>query len=274
MIMKKLISVFCAVICGTFLMGSVFADAPDSPPTLSDVTDYEETTPIIEVTTAATTTTTITTTTAAPLRPIGVLTETTAEAEPVPDGNGVIMFDIPRGSATVIDESFGFDVLRGLGRQFITVQTRGGHTFYIVIETSEECQNVYFLNAVDDWDLLAFAENFPPDFLEVMYEERRRNHEEYLRALENQGAEINEGDLQLQPEIIGRDKEIESTEETPVIAGNMSGNLIILVVIAVVGVAVFIVIKKKKSGGGGFKNNQVNSEKKPKEKVKSQPEMT
>jgi hypothetical protein len=256
---KKLISIICAaIICGTFLTGAAFAEEPfDNPPSMFPLEDPVETVETPAVTTAVTTTTT-----APPLRPVGTPTETITETEPATNSNGVSMFEIPRGSATVIDESFGYDILRGVGRQFITVQTRGGHTFYIIIETGEDYQNVYFLNAVDDWDLLAFSENFPPDFLEVMYEERRRNHEEYLQALENQGAEFNEDDYQLQAEIIGRDKEAEETEETPLAAGGIGNRLVILVVVAVIGLVVFFVMKKKNSGGGGgsFKNSRMDED--------------
>ena len=65
---------------------------------------------------------------------------------------------LPEGNATVI-EDVSADVV---DRQFIAIQSKNGNTFYIVIDKdSKGKENVYFMNLVDEYDMLAFAEDFP-----------------------------------------------------------------------------------------------------------------
>ena len=59
----------------------------------------------------------------------------------------------PDGNLTITD-----DILIE-NKQFITVHSRSGAEFYIVIDRSRDSDNVYFLNQVDDIDLFALLES-------------------------------------------------------------------------------------------------------------------
>lgn len=58
----------------------------------------------------------------------------------------------PDGNLTITDD-FLIE-----NKQFITVHSRSGADFYIIIDRSRDADNVYFLNQVDDIDLFALLE--------------------------------------------------------------------------------------------------------------------
>ncbi|MDK2813435.1 MAG: hypothetical protein PWQ08_690 [Clostridiales bacterium] len=59
----------------------------------------------------------------------------------------------PDGTGTVTDTATDED-----GKQFYTITTPAGNTFYLIIDLERDSDNVYFLDAVTEADLLALAE--------------------------------------------------------------------------------------------------------------------
>lgn len=59
----------------------------------------------------------------------------------------------PDGSATVVD-----DVTDAEGKEFYTIMTPDENVFYLIIDKQRDGENVYFLNAVTESDLLALAQ--------------------------------------------------------------------------------------------------------------------
>ena len=91
--------------------------------------------------------------------------ETEAETYPpiTPDGNMTVTDDLYQLIVEKIIQT-GEDGTQAIesnvieNKQFITVHTRSGAEFYIIIDRSQDANNVYFLNQVDDDDLFALLE--------------------------------------------------------------------------------------------------------------------
>lgn len=62
----------------------------------------------------------------------------------------------PDGNLTLVDDISGEQATE---KQFITVVTKSGNYFYLVIDRVGDKENVYFLNLVDEADLLAILED-------------------------------------------------------------------------------------------------------------------
>ena len=75
--------------------------------------------------------------------------------EPIPDVVPTPVVDVPGGTGTVIENATEAD-----GKEFYTIMTPDENVFYLIIDRQRNTENVYFLNAVTEADLLPLAE-FP-----------------------------------------------------------------------------------------------------------------
>lgn len=85
------------------------------------------------------------------------------ETDTTEDGKSPFAFT-PDGNLTLIDDFLQIELpeteeTEQVEKQFITVQSKNGNTFYIVIDRNGETENVYFLNLVDEADLMALMES-------------------------------------------------------------------------------------------------------------------
>ena len=77
--------------------------------------------------------------------------------EPIPEETAEPQPLTPEGNMTLIDDIQGE---AAEDKQFIVVQSRGGHYFYIIIDRADEGENtVHFLNQVDEADLMQLMED-------------------------------------------------------------------------------------------------------------------
>ena len=133
-VVKKLLMIAMAVtmISGTSL-ATVYANA--NPPA------EETTTAVVEETT----------------------TEKSKDTEKAEDTGRVIgesnnsAFSTP-GNAQLVDDKENDDT-----KQFLTIQTKKGNTFYMVIDRSSNTENVYMMSLVDENDLAEFLDETEKD---------------------------------------------------------------------------------------------------------------
>ena len=80
--------------------------------------------------------------------------QTKTAAETTPDDGRVQgdAFSVP-GNAEVLD-----DITDGSSKEFFTIQTKNNNTFYLVVDRSQNAQNVYMLSAIDESDLEKFLD--------------------------------------------------------------------------------------------------------------------
>ena len=76
-----------------------------------------------------------------------------AEALPVETPEPEVKPFTPSGTGTVVDNATDED-----GKEFFTITTPAENVFYLIIDRQRGTENVYFLNAVTEADLLALAE--------------------------------------------------------------------------------------------------------------------
>lgn len=134
-------------------------------------------------------------------------------------------------------------------KQFIVVQSRGGHYFYIIIDNASEGENtVHFLNQVDEADLLSIIEE------EEQAPAVCSCTEKCAPGAVNTACEICAVNM---GECAGKEPEPEATEEPaepdtppePEKKGGGTGPLLIVLVLAVAGVGAVAYLKffKKKA---------------------------
>lgn len=145
--MKKITNLICsaAVLCGAFSMSAMtsYAEETSKVPEVTSIVSSEKIT--LDVT-----------------KPI--VTETTSEVGTViPDDISKEVIEklgIPLGNGILLEDK-NDDVV---DRQFLTVQSKNGNTFYLIVDKdSTGKENVYFLNIVDEYDLMSFTEDVPED---------------------------------------------------------------------------------------------------------------
>ena len=94
----------------------------------------------------------------------------------------------PEGNLTLVDD-YHTSYLDGSGQQFITLVSKSGATFYLVIDRNAKGQQtVHFMNLVDEADLLALMEEEEADAYTAEKEAAAQAEQDRLKAAEEAAA--------------------------------------------------------------------------------------
>ncbi|MCD8379167.1 MAG: DUF4366 domain-containing protein [Lachnospiraceae bacterium] len=142
----------------------------------------------------------------------------------------------PDGNLTLVDDLSEED---SEAMEFITVTTKSGNYFYLIIDRSSDEENVYFLNLVDESDLMA-----------LMDEEEQEAYSQTTEITETEETDAESEEVVTEEEA-ETDTEAEETLEES--GSGVSSSLLILIVLVVIGGAVaggyyFLKIKPGKNG--------------------------
>lgn len=150
------------------------------------------------------------------------------EAQPLPDIHGLT----PDGNLSLVDD---IGPITGEGQQFVTLVTKAGNYFYLIIDRNEKGEeNVHFLNLVDERDLFTLMEEDDQN----IYNERLAAEQAAKEAAEKAAQEATEKESEADPDA---EKEKESGKSR-----SMLPLLLIPLVIAAAGGGWFYVQTKKK----------------------------
>ena len=148
-------------------------------------------------------------------------------------GEGILT---PEGNLTLVDD---IDENHSEALQYMTVQTKSGNIFYLIVDRSGDEDNVYFLNMVDESDLMA-----------LMDEETQEKFSEAMNPTIKEEEKKDDSTLLFSNQDTKEDTEAKDVDKEPVKekGSNPAGMLIVFIIIgaAVAGGYYFFKLKPQR----------------------------
>ena len=151
----------------------------------------------------------------------------------------------PEGNLTLVDD-YHTNYSDGSGQQFITLVSKSGNTFYLVIDRNAKGQQtVHFMNLVDEADLLALMEEDAADAYTAEKEAAAQAEQDRLKA-EEEAKKAAEEAKKAAEEAAASGKEQPKENKVTKIASGFLGVVVLIVLAAGGGFYVFAKQKQKK----------------------------
>lgn len=155
-------------------------------------------------------------------------TESETDEEPTEETEDTGAFS-EAGNLSLLDD-VGTDAAKEL--EYMTVQTKSGAVFYLVIDKSADTENVYFLNQVDELDLMAIMDD--------------AQKQEYESSLQEEPQEVPETPIADEPIA---DEPVDEEPQADLQTNNLAlFGVIGVIAVLVIGGYAFIKKKAKKDG--------------------------
>ena len=151
----------------------------------------------------------------------------------------------PEGNLTLVDD-YHTDYSDGSGQQFITLVSKSGATFYLVIDRNAKGQQtVHFMNLVDEADLLTLMEEDAADAYTAEKEAAAQAEQDRLKA-EEEAKKAEEEAKKAAEEAAASGEEQPKENKVTKIASGFLGVVVLIVLAAGGGFYVFAKQKQKK----------------------------
>ena len=151
----------------------------------------------------------------------------------------------PEGNLTLVDD-YHTDYSDGSGQQFITLVSKSGNTFYLVIDRNAKGQQtVHFMNLVDEADLLALMEEEDADAYTAEKEAAAQAEQDRLKA-EEEAKKAEEEAKKAEEEAAASGTEQPKENKVTKIASSFLGVVVLIALAAGGGFYVFAKQKQKK----------------------------
>lgn len=124
---------------------------------------------------------------------------------------------------------------------FMTVTSKDGHVFYIVIDHSSNAENVYFLNQVDESDLMALMTDEEKKAIEETADTEKETEEAVTPSVKTDSAETDTSQAETEN---NKKNEVRSAMNNNLIMGAVFG----VIGLVLIGAYYFLKIRPKKKG--------------------------